>query len=271
MPEERSKLAKLMRKSPPELAASVKWHILNLQRSWLSKMRFGLTPWTPTGIVPHFTAYYPDSIKSFHGRNDLYRRWIRGNKINNNGDATRFMALLLNLRQLQSEEIDGDFVELGVWKGNSAAVLASYAAESQRKLYLFDTFSGFDERDTVGERSAEPGLFGDTSMDYVKATVGHSSTTVYIPGYFPESIIPEVQSARFALVHIDCDLYAPMKAALEFFYPRTSKGGMMILHDYSSGAWNGATQAIDEFRKATGEYISLWADKSGTAMLRKSH
>lgn len=270
MPEAQNKLVRLMRKSPPELAASVKWHIRELQRSCISKIRFGFTPWSPTGVLPHFTAYYPDSIHSFSDRDDLYHRWIRGNKINNNGDAPRFIGLLLNLRQLQNEAIDGDFAELGVWKGNSASILAAYAARSQRKLYLFDTFAGFDPRDTVGDHRAEPGYFADTSIDYVRATVGHNSTTVYVPGYFPDSITPEVQSARFALVHIDCDLYAPMKAALEFFYPRTSRGGMMILHDYSSGTWSGATRAIDEFRRATGEYISLWADKSGTAMLRKS-
>jgi len=269
MPEGQNKLVRLMKKSPPEMAASIKWHIFNLQRCCISKMHFGFTPWAPTGILPHFTAYYPDSIKSFPDRDDLYRRWIRGNMLNNNGDAPRFIGLLLNLRQLQNEGIDGDFAELGVWRGNSAAVLAAHAAKDQRKLYLFDTFAGFDARDATRDR-AKPGYFADTSIGYVRETVGHNSTTVYVPGYFPDSITPEVQSTKFALVHIDCDLYAPMKAALEFFYPRTSRGGMMILHDYSSGTWSGATQAIDEFREATGEYISLWADKSGTAMLRKS-
>ena len=61
-----------------------------------------------------------------------------------------------------------------------------------------------------------------------------------------------------------------MKAALEFFYPRMPRGGMLILHDYSSEIWVGATRAIDEFYKATGEFISLWPDKSGTAIIRKT-
>jgi len=61
-----------------------------------------------------------------------------------------------------------------------------------------------------------------------------------------------------------------MKAALEFFYPRLPVGGMLILHDYSSGTWEGATRAITEFTAETGEFLSLWPDKSGTAVLRKS-
>ena len=36
----------------------------------------------------------------------------------------------------------------------------------------------------------------------------------------------------FALVHLDCDLYAPMRAGLEFFYPKLVPGGFMIIHDY---------------------------------------
>ncbi|HXB61316.1 MAG TPA: TylF/MycF/NovP-related O-methyltransferase, partial [Acidobacteriaceae bacterium] len=112
--------------------------------------------------------------------------------------------------------------------------------------------------------------FADTSIDYVRQTVGNDAVTTYVQGFFPESVTPEVTERSFALVHIDCDLYEPMKAALEFFYPRMPKGGMLILHDYSSGTWEGTTKAVDEFCQATGEYISLWPDKSGTAMIRKS-
>jgi len=209
-------------------------------------------------------------VVTFPDRIDWFRRWIRGNKVNNNGDASRFMGLMLNLRQLLKEEIDGDFAELGVWRGNSAAILAAYAAESGKRLFLFDTFSGFDGRDLMGEDRARKGDFADTSIDFARKTIGHDEITTYLKGFFPDSITPEVAERKFALVHIDCDLYKPISAALEFFYPRMPKGGMMILHDYSSGYWSGATQAIDEFYKATGEHVMLWPDKSGTAMIRKS-
>jgi hypothetical protein len=180
------------------------------------------------------------------------------------------MALILNIRQLLNEEIDGDFAELGVWKGNSAAILADFAAQSGKRLFLFDTFSGFDPRDLIGIDQVRKVDFTDTSIDYVREVVGHDASTTYLKGYFPESITAEVSECRFALVHVDCDLYEPMKSALEFFYPRMPKGGMLLLHDYSSGDWAGATKAINEFSKATGEHVCLWADKSGTAMIRKS-
>jgi hypothetical protein len=249
----------------------VRWQLRYYAKTCIAVSRYEFFSWAPKGILPGYFAYYPDGLSTFsdHQRK-LYRRWIRGNKRNNNGDASRFMALLLNLRQLQRDEIEGDFAELGVWKGNSAALLADFAASSGKRLFLFDTFSGFDRRDLVGVDETKRLEFADTSIDYVRQTVGHDEVTTYVQGFFPESLTPEIEERTFALIHIDCDLYEPMKAALEFFYPRMPKGGMLILHDYSSGTWPGATKAVDEFRQAMGEYLSLWPDKSGTAMIRKS-
>jgi hypothetical protein len=265
-----SRVKKFLSKSPSAMWTSLLWNIQNSTHETVRKLHFNPLSFAPRGIVPTYLAYYPDSLKSFPDLRPMYRKWIRGNKTNNNGDASRFMALLLNLRQLQAEAIPGDFAELGVWKGNSAAILAEFAAKTGKRLFLFDTFSGFDQRDFVGIDQAAKPEFADTSVDYVRQNVGHDELTTYLQGFFPSTITDEVRARTFALAHIDCDLYEPMKAALEFFYPRVSKGGMLILHDYSSGTWAGAAKAVDEFCAATGEFITLWPDKSGTAILRKS-
>jgi len=269
-PLPQTRLQKFLGKSPRAMLTSIAWNLGHLLGVWRNKLRFGIVTWRPKGSAPAYLAYYPDSLPSFPNLNSLYQRWIRGNKTNNNGDASRFMALMLNLRLLQKQGVRGDFAELGVWKGNSAALLADFAAKSGRRLFLFDTFSGFDERDLVGTDRAHKKEFADTSIDYVRETVGHPEITTYLQGFFPDTLTDEVRQSTFALVHIDCDLYGPMKSALEFFYPRLSKGGMMLLHDYDSGTWDGATQAVDEFCASTSEFITLWPDKSGTAMLRKS-
>jgi hypothetical protein len=233
-------------------------------------IRFDLHVWGPKRGFATYLSYYPDGLTSSPELQNLYRKWIRGNRTNNNGDAARFISLVLNLRQILDEGIEGDFAELGVWKGNSAAILAHFAARSKRKLFLFDTFSGFDERDLVGYDKSKPRDFADTSLEYVQENVGHPELTSYLKGYFPDTISDDIRQAKFAVVHLDCDLYEPMKAALEFFHPRMPTGAMLILHDYSSRVWDGAKVAVDEFCRATGEYVSLWPDKSGTAVIRKS-
>ena len=240
-------------------------------QAFIGSLRFSALPPGLTSFV--YSAYAPDSAAVFAQHPEapaLWAKWQQGNRRNNTGDKGRFFALLLNLKQLLKVDIAGDFAELGVYKGNSAAMLAYFAARSGRKAVLLDTFGGFDDRDLV-DIDRRPDFqrgFSDTSLAGVRLVVGEPDHCVYVPGYFPDSINPDLAARSYAFVHIDCDLYKPMKSALEFFYPRLTPGGMMFLHDYSSGPWAGATSAIDEFCRNTGECLTLLPDKSGTAILR---
>jgi O-methyltransferase len=60
-----------------------------------------------------------------------------------------------------------------------------------------------------------------------------------------------------------------MKAGLEVFYDRMSPGGIFILHDYSSGWWEGAKRAVDEFLADKPERLILMPDACGTAVFRR--
>lgn len=189
---------------------------------------------------------------------------------NNGGDVSRLWSLILNLKQLQEEGIKGDFAELGVWRGNTAAVFAHYAKQQGRQLYLFDTFEGFDANDLKDvDASHAVGAFSNTSIELVKNTVLHHEVCHIVKGYFPGSVQPVHAENTYAAVSLDCDLYEPMKAGLEFFYPRMVKGGIFFLHDYSSGYWPGAKKAVDEFCRAHGVHVVLMPDKSGSAFFRK--
>ncbi|MBT8606664.1 hypothetical protein G6656_00005 [Polynucleobacter paneuropaeus] len=118
-----------------------------------------------------FLGYQPDSQVHSNSHKEfpqLFKSFIADNKYNNAGDLTRLWSLILNIKQILSEDIPGDFAELGVWRGNSASVLAYYAAISGRKVYLFDTYEGFDERDFVGVDEGEQKAFADTSLALVK-------------------------------------------------------------------------------------------------------
>ena len=215
--------------------------------------------------------FRPDSHCDFHGFGDyapLLKVWLAGNRHQNCGDLSRFYALCLNLNQVFKDGIPGDLVELGVYKGNSAGILADFARRHGRHVFLFDTFAGFDERDLQGIDSEHPVQFGDTSLAGVQSLVGTDGVT-YAQGFFPESTSKIAMPEQIAVAHIDCDLYGPMKAGLEGFYPRLAPGGLMLLHDYSSGHWPGATRAIDEFFRDLPEKPILLPDKSGTAVVRK--
>lgn len=185
-----------------------------------------------------------------------------------NGDMVRFYALAMAFDLIQKDGIEGDVVELGVYKGDTAVLFANFARKMSKQLYLLDTFEGFDVRDLETNEQHLTGAFSDTALDYVKSRVGAENTS-YIQGFFPETASQLDENRRYCVVHIDTDLHAPIKAGLEYFYPRLNTGGFLIMHDYMSLCWDGAIRAIEEFFADKPEFIIPIPDFAGTVMIRK--
>lgn len=230
-------------------------------------------------LIPrgHHLAYAPDrfvtNLSKYESDPGVFERgnvamWLKGNS-ENLGDMARYYFLNLTCDQILKENLNGDIAELGVYKGNTAFLLARLAREMGSTLYLFDTFEGFDERDFSGVDSGKSAAFADTSIESVKKLVGGQNVRC-VSGYFPDSLAQLDVEPTFALVHIDCDLYAPAKAALEYFYPRMVAGGWLLIHDYSSLVWEGIEKAVDEFLADKPERLVLIPDKAGTAVIRKA-
>jgi len=203
----------------------------------------------------------------------LYNKFRKFNKTNG-GDLSRIISMILNIENIFDEKnIEGDFAELGVWRGNSAQVLAYYAKKYNRKCYLFDTYDGFNANDLKGFDSRfdrDKALFSDTSINLVREVIGEEylSNCEILPGYFPASVPPNLKNKSFSVVSLDADLYEPMRAGLEYFFPLMSNGALFLLHDYSSGYWKGCKRAIDEFCVKENQFLVLIPDKSGSAFIR---
>ncbi len=187
----------------------------------------------------------------------------------NQSDMARFYFFCLAFDQIVKEDLKGDLAELGVYKGNTATLLAGIARARGSTAYLLDTFTGFNKKDIKGvDAAAREEAFSDTSLEAVRALVGEGNVR-YIPGYFPETAAQIPGNASFCLVHIDCDLYAPIFSALEYFYPRLVPGGYLIVHDYTSLHWNGAERAVDEFFADKPEPVIPLPDGAGSVVIRK--
>ena len=178
-------------------------------------------------------------------------------------DNVRRDMLVLLMRSVLIRQIDGDFAELGVYRGITARLIHHYAPD--RRLHLFDTFSGFDRREI--EDASHAGLFSDTSVAAVMRKIAPRNENIVVhAGRFPETAAQA--SGKFAFVHLDADLFDPISAGLHFFYPRVSIGGMIVVHDYN--AWPGARRAVDQFFASRPEVPVAMPDRSGSAVIVKS-
>jgi hypothetical protein len=264
-------LARFVRKPLPDMWAAIK---ATLAQRRLYKLLTGAhaPPKVLQAGEKFYIAHRPDS-DIFHKQHpeiaELSELWMKNNILINACDLPRLYALVFNIKQVMYENIIGNIAELGVYRGNSAAILAYYARLYHKRVFLFDTFQGFDERDLVGVDESKTREFAETSLDHVRDLVGDKDVR-FLQGRFPQSIPPDLYTSQFCLAHIDCDLYEPAKAGLEFFYPRLSPGGLLIVHDYANPHWEGMKRAVDEYCRAIPERPLIFGDKSGTAMIRKS-
>ena len=91
--------------------------------------------------------------------------------------------------------------------------------------------------------------FSDTSPEAVLSRMPHPERCVVRPGFFP-STAQGLEEERFLFVNLDADLYEPIRAGLEWFFPRMVSGGFILVHDYYSPAFTGARQAVQEFARS---------------------
>ena len=125
----------------------------------------------------------------------------------------------MNLKHTLSR-CSGSVAEIGVYQGQSSAVLSYYAEKFARKVYLADTFEGFAEHQCEeGMGEGKEKAFKDASLDAARAVVGGYSGIRWIVGIFPDSATKEMQADTYSFVSIDCEIYQPIIEGLNSSWP----------------------------------------------------
>jgi O-methyltransferase len=184
-------------------------------------------------------------------------------------DYIRLATLELISSEIARKQVIGNVAELGVYKGKFARYINQYFPD--RTLYLFDTFEGFDGRDVAAEKKSNFSTgeqdFSDTSVASVLKRMPFPEQCKVVKGFFPQSL--NGLEDQFALVSIDTDLYQPIYSGLNYFYPRLSKGGYLLIHDFNNDMYKGARQAVEQFcRENSISYVPL-PDSGGSAIIPK--
>lgn len=147
--------------------------------------------------------------------------------------------------------------EGGVLHGEFAKEINACFPKS--KLYLFDTFQGFDARDIEvedrgGYSKSEQGHLGVACENDVILKLPHPELAIIRKGYFPETT-KGLESVRFFFVNLDFDLYQPTLEGLRFFYTRIPTNGLILVHDFFTPGYHGVAEAGYDFEDELGEIL----------------
>lgn len=179
----------------------------------------------------------------------------------------RMYALWSATRYIVENDLPGDFVECGVWRGGSVMLMALTLlrlGQTTRDLWLYDTFDGMtaptadDVQSMSGraaadilreqERTPDDPFWGVAARKVVEQNLratGYPEERFRIVQGDVLSTLPGSAPDAIALLRLDTDWYASTRHELQQLYPRLVRGGVLIIDDY--GYWRGARKATDEF------------------------
>lgn len=176
------------------------------------------------------------------------------------------MKRLTNLQEavetVIKEEIPGDLIECGVWRGGACilmrAVLAAYG-DHTRSVWLADSFQGVPKSDTENYK-ADKGI----RAEFAAGILGVSEAEVranferygllddqvrFLPGWFKDTLA-DAPIETISVLRLDGDLYESTIQGLDALYPRLSPGGFCIVDDYL--AVKACEQAVTDYRTKHG-------------------
>jgi len=164
------------------------------------------------------------------------------------------------IETILAEEVEGDFIETGVWRGGACifmrAALAAYGV-SNRRVFVADSFEGLPEADPQAYPADRGSFFHripflavsrkDVEKNFAKYGL-LDDRVVFLQGWFKDTL-PSAPIGKLALLRLDGDLYESTTDALTHLYPKLSPGGYCIIDDFYLEP---CRLAVEEYRAAHG-------------------
>lgn len=164
-----------------------------------------------------------------------------------NDTPIHYRAYIACWAALKGRDLEGDFVECGVYRGAMSRMIVHYLDFQNlphRRFYLLDTFSGVPPQSLSEEelRTRRPVPY-EPSYEQVKETFRAYPNVIIVRGMIPDTLA-EVKSEKIAYLSLDMNFAAPEIAAAEYFWPKMVSGAVIVLDDYG---WAGAEVQRREF------------------------
>ena len=182
-------------------------------------------------------------------------------KIQNSGYSHSMMGRVRmdNLRAwldvVRLENIAGDLVECGVWRGGGCIFMTGYCrlhGMEDRRIFVADSFDGLPKPsdpqdrgfDLSKEKFPELAVSLDTVQENFTAYDLDRPNVFYLKGWFKDTL-PQAPIEQIALLRLDDDPYESTMDALNALYDKVVPGGVVIIDDYNAIA--ACRQAVMDF------------------------
>ena len=164
------------------------------------------------------------------------------------------------VEEVLREDVPGDLIEAGVWRGGAAvfmrAILEAHGAR-ERRVWVADSFRGLPPPDPrfPADRGSKFHLRASLriSLEEVRANFQRygllDDQVRFLEGWFKDTL-PAAPIEKLAVARLDGDLYESTLTSLQCLYPKLSPGGFLIVDDY--GAIPACRQAVADFRREHG-------------------
>lgn len=136
-----------------------------------------------------------------------------------------------------SNPVEGDILEFGCYTGISSSKLSITAKNTNKKLYVFDSFEGLPELDENAsdnhKKMYEKGQYCcsfDTVKNNIK-TYGCIENVELVKGYFQNSLKNFESVKKIAYAFVDVDLVQSLEECLEFILPKLQKNSILFSHE----------------------------------------
>jgi hypothetical protein len=160
----------------------------------------------------------------------------------------------------QVQHVDGDYAEIGVFRGHAFRKIATLAHSQGKKAHAFDSFVGLDDPgDLDGPAQDFPrGMFGVGGPQTFAARMdGYNVPRAFYQlhaGYIPDCFTDVPDAVRFSFALLDVDHYEPTVQALDWIWPRLNATGVLALDDFLPSHEILATRAIKEFLRRQNDF-----------------
>jgi predicted O-methyltransferase YrrM len=152
---------------------------------------------------------------------------------------------LANLWQLcRMSNPAGSIIEVGSFKGGGALHLSNSSPE--RRVYICDSFQGFEKLDAKLDRSFTSDQFKNTTQQAVERLFeARNRNFQVVAGFFPQSCA-DIDLGPISFAHLDADTYESTLQSLEFLVDKLTDRSLLLLDDFRRRA-EGVDTAVREF------------------------